>query len=210
MTVPAYSVVVAVGSMAIEKTSGERPVLMVLHEPPPTVLTKTPPKPPAYTVEGDDGSTTSVSTRTGASPPGSGDQFPPPSTVLNTPSSEVPTYAVPGVEGSLAIERSTQQPGTAAVGDHVSPPSALRCTPFRAVTAYTVPGVASTARACTAVFARPVLVWVQLVAPSVLRQRPSSKAPAKTVAGVVGSSVIVDVTTVSGVLVHVAPPFVVL
>src|SRR5262245_63566806 len=101
--------------MASEKTTGKRPVLMVLHEPPPMVLTKAPPKPPAYTVEGDDGSTTSASTRTGASPPGVGDQLSPPSTVLNTPSSVVPTYAVPGVVGSVAIDRSTQQPGTAAV-----------------------------------------------------------------------------------------------
>src|SRR5262245_37490098 len=197
--------------MAIEKTSGKRPVLMVLHEPPPLGLTKRPPRPPAYTVEGDDGSTASVSTSTGpSSPPGTGTQLSPPSTVLKTPVSEVPTYAVPGVEGSAAIERSTQQPGTAAVGAQVAPPSVVRWTPLRPVTAYAVPGVASTASACTTVFANPVLVWLQLAAPSVLRQTPSSRPPTKIVVGVVGSSVTDDAMTVRGVLVHVAPPFVVL
>src|SRR5262245_20447534 len=87
-TVPAYSVLVAVGSMAMEKTIESSPVLMGVHEPPPTVLTATPPTPPAYTVAGDDGSTTSVVTRMGRSPPVSGDQLAPPSTVLNTPSRE--------------------------------------------------------------------------------------------------------------------------
>src|SRR5262245_61393585 len=195
--------------MAIEKTTGKRPVLMLVHAPPPVALTKTPPRPPAYTVEGDEGSTTSVSTTTGASPVG--DQLPPPSTVLKTPCRVLPTYAVPGAEGSVAIARSGSKVPTNAVGAHVAPPSVLRWTPLRAVAAYTVPGVASTASACTVVLARPVLAVFQLVAPSVLRQTPPSRVPTKTVAGVAGSSAIADVvTTVSGVLVQVVPPFTVL
>src|SRR5262245_671553 len=106
IAVPAYSVLVAVGSMAMEKTmSGDRPVLMRVHEPPPTVLTETPPTPPAYTVEGDDGSTISVVTRMGTSPPVSGDQVPPPSAVLKTPPRVAETYAVPGAVGSVAIAK---------------------------------------------------------------------------------------------------------
>src|SRR4030095_3154351 len=96
IAVPAYSVPVAVGSMAMEKTmSGDRPVLMRVHEPPPTVLTETPPTPPADPGEGDDASRISVVTRIGRSPPVSGDQLPPPSTVLKTPCRVVDTYAVP-------------------------------------------------------------------------------------------------------------------
>src|SRR4030095_1930330 len=69
IAVPAYSVPVAVGSMAMEKTmSGDSPVLMRVHEPPPTVLTETPPTPPRYTVECDDGSTSRVVTRLGTAP----------------------------------------------------------------------------------------------------------------------------------------------
>src|SRR5262245_22348555 len=118
--------------MAIEMTTSGRPVLMAVHEAPPTVLTKAPPRPPAYTVEGDDGSTTIVSTTTDgefASPLGSWDQLWPPSTVLNTPFRLVPTYAVPGVEGSVATERSVLSPESRdAVGAHVAPPSVLRAT----------------------------------------------------------------------------------
>src|SRR5262249_56566916 len=116
---------------------------------------------------------------------------------LNTPLRVLPTYTVPGFEGSAAIERSGSKVPTNAAGVHVAPPSVLRATPLRAVAAYTVPGVASTASACTAVFARPVLATRQLAAPSVLRQTPSARVPAKTVGGVAGSSAIADVPTVT-------------
>src|SRR5262245_16326739 len=98
-----------------------------------------------------------------------------------------------------------------AVGAHVSPPSVPRDTRLRAAPAETLPGVASTASACTDVFASPVFSWVHVAAPSVLFQNPSSRAPTKTFVGVTGSIAIAEErTTVIGVLVHVDPPFVVL
>jgi hypothetical protein len=42
MRVPAESVLVAVGSMAIEKAAGKRPVLMLVHAPPPVVRSAPP------------------------------------------------------------------------------------------------------------------------------------------------------------------------
>src|SRR5262245_35601405 len=136
ITVPAYSVPGAVGSMAMETTIGSvRPVLIWVHEPPPTVLTETPPTPPAYTVEGDEGSTISDVTRMGTSPPVSGDQLSPPSTVLNTPSVPADTNAVPDVEGSVAIAKIWSKLPMNAVGAHVSPASVLRKTLLRAVPA---------------------------------------------------------------------------